>query len=377
MKKIIGRLEWVFRHGVVYPLLRLIFRNSISDEPLELSTVRKLLILRYDRIGDMIVTTPIFRLLKEVHPGLHIGVVTSELNAALIRNNPSVDAIYVLHGNWFRLWKEVKRARKERYEVVLNFIFNRTTSGGILANLIAPEGFKVGQGDPKYRFYFNRLLSLERSGAHMVETLADFVRKVFNIPLTEKGMDFELHIDDRSRAAVDWFLKKQKLARRSAADHQGTAYLVFNLSATDRVRRMSALQAVALDRFLSGQTDVRAVLIHAPGDEEMENVVRTSSCIRFPEQGTASLTEIASLIEGAVCVITPDTAIVHFASAMKTPVLGFFTPLQGMHEWLPFNVMNELVTAPAGMPVSSLAPEVMKEEIKTFLHRLPSHSAVQ
>jgi ADP-heptose:LPS heptosyltransferase len=65
----------------------------------------------------------------------------------------------------------------------------------------------------------------------------------------------------------------------------------------------------------------------------------------FPTKGTASLLEIASLIEGARCVITPDTSIIHFASAFKTPVVGLFTPLQRTHEWMPYHVRHQSVLA--------------------------------
>lgn len=372
MKKIIGLAELAFRHGIVYPLFRLIFRNPISDRPLELKKVHKLLILRYDRIGDMIVTTPIFRLLKKAHPHLHIGVVTSALNAGLIKNNPNVDAVYILHSNWFSLGREIRRARGERYDVVLNFIFNRTTSGGVLANLIAAEGFKVGQGDPKYQFYFNRLLALERSGSHMAETLSSIVRQVFNLSWDEKELEFEIVVDEESRNSVDRFLERHAIARRGGEVKRDSGYVLFNLSATDLVRRISAHQAEDLGGYLAQEKSFRTILIYAPGDLEMREVatklVNTSECILFPETGTASLLEIASLIEGALCVITPDTAIVHFASAMKTPILGFFTPLQGIHEWLPYKVRHELVTADPGRPVSSIPLDVMRKRAEDFIN---------
>lgn len=372
MKKFIGLAERAFRHGIVYPMFRLILNNPVSNRPLELSKIRKLLILRYDRIGDMIVTTPIFRLLKKAHPHLHIGVVTSALNAGLIKDNPNVDAVYILHANWFSLWREIRRARGERYDVVLNFIFNRTTSGGILANIIAPDGFKVGQGDPKYRFYFNRLLTLERSGSHMAETLSSIVREVFDLSWDDKELDFEIVVDEESRNSVDRFLEKHAITRRGTEVKRDFGYVVFNLSATDLVRRISARQAEDLARSLAGEKSFRTTLIYAPGDEEMRkvatNLADTSECVSFPEAGTASLLEIASLVEGALCVITPDTAIVHFASAMKTPILGLFTPLQGIHEWLPYKVRHELVTADPGKPVSSIPLDVMRKRAMDFIH---------
>ena len=371
MKKIIGLAELAFRHGIVYPLFRLIFRNPISDRPLELQKVRKLLILRYDRIGDMIVTSPMFRNLKKSHPALHLGVVTSELNAELIRNDPNVDAIYVLHANWWRLWKEVLRARREGYEVVLNFIFNRTTTGGLLANIIAPNGLKVGQGAEKYRFYFNRLLTLERSSVQMVETLASIIRLVFGVRWRDDDLTFELFVDDVAAGAVDRFLHRHALGRRSPVSTGTTPYLVLNSSASDPVRRLSIGQARALTSHLGRRRDVRTVLIWAPNDDEMREMAadaaRSARCFVFPEEGKASLLEIASLIGGAVCVITPDTSIIHFASAMKTPVFGVFTPLLGVHEWLPYRVPYELLEAGQGQAVATIPVETLLARTEAFV----------
>lgn len=374
MRTVIEAIELAFRNVIAYPLLRLIFRNPVTTAPIELPRVRKLMILRYDRLGDMIVTTPIFRNLKRLHPNLHIGVFTSPANAELIRYNPNVDSIYVLHTNWLKLWGEIVRARREGYNVVLNFIFNRTTSGGILANLIAPRGHKVGQGADKYQFYFNRLLKLPRSSEHMVETLSYYIEQVFTVKLQEEELAFEIFIDDGSKKSVSDFFSLHALRARYANATDRLPYLVFNLSATDAVRRISVEQAKAIAIHLSTLEKVRTVLIAAPHDGQMKKEVMRSvasqSIIVYPEKNRATLLQIASLIEGAVCVITPDTSIIHFASAMKTPVLGFFTPLQGMHEWLPYKVKHMLVTAEQGQPASSISHEKLVMAIDSFLTSL-------
>jgi ADP-heptose:LPS heptosyltransferase len=369
MKLVVAKLEYAFRHLLVYPLFRILFRNERREERIDLMSVRKILFLRYDRIGDMIVTTPIFRNLKRLHPTLHIGVVTSRLNAELISNNPHVDATYVVSSQPLALIREVFRARRERYDVVINFIFNRTTTGGLLANLIAPKGFKVGQGDDKYRFYFNRLLVLERGASHMVDTLASIIQQVFGIGLKPEDLELEIYVDEASKRRVHEYLRRNGL-RRWNHGGEGSTYIIYNLSATDAVRRLSPQQAALFGRWLGTRKEMRTVLLVAPGDREMERVatelVRNWRCLRFPPESHATLLEIASIIEGALCCVTPDTSIIHFASAMKTPVLGLFTPLQGMHEWLPYRIQHKLVTAESGQPVASITSERMISEMKDF-----------
>ena len=322
----------------------------------------------------MIVTTPIFRSLKEIHPNLEIGVFASETNAEIIRFNPFVDHVYVLYSNWTKLAAEIMKARKANYEVVLNLIFNRTTSGGILSNLVSPSGIKIGQGDEKYRFYFNRLLSLSRSKSHMLETLANIIRDVFNIKLTTKEMTYEIVADEKTIQTVNTFLTKEDIRPRNRLLPGKPCYIVFNLSANDSVRRISAEQALAIGSHLGSKSLFRTVLIGAPQDSMLRKVIhdlqRQAGCIPFPDHGNATLLEVSALIENAVAVITPDTSIIHIASAKKVPVLGFYTAMQDVHEWLPHQVKNRIVVSPAHEPTSAIPIPGMLSAIDEFIRDL-------
>jgi ADP-heptose:LPS heptosyltransferase len=101
-----------------------------------------------------------------------------------------------------------------------------------------------------------------------------------------------------------------------------------------------------------------------------QNLVQRTKCVSFPGQRDASLLEIAALIEGALAVITPDTSIIHFASAAKTPVLGFYTQMQDVHEWLPHQVKNRLVLSSKNEPTSAIPISNMIHAIDDFLLEL-------
>ena len=99
MKGILGKLELAFRNAVAYPILRLLFRNQQRALPVDLSSITSILILRYDKIGDMVVTLPIFRILKARNSQIRIGVVTSESNREILEGEPSVDDRFILYRN--------------------------------------------------------------------------------------------------------------------------------------------------------------------------------------------------------------------------------------------------------------------------------------
>jgi ADP-heptose:LPS heptosyltransferase len=355
-------LEKIARHAIVYPVLRRVFHNPHHAGPLDLRKVRRLLILRYDRIGDIIVTTPVFRLLKEMNPNLFLGVVASRSNAELIRTNPLVDRIHVLPRHWSEFPAFLKGAKDQGYDVVLNFIFNRTTSGGVLANLIAPKGIKVGQGAEKYDFYFNKRLSLDRTSAHMKDVLMSYVEEVFALPPGPRKTRFEIFPDAPSRASVTKALRARGLKPGS--------FVTLNISATEGPRRLSAAQAEFIAGVLTEHLKEHCVIISSPEDAAMRKEVARAGGKRateFPPEGNTDMLTIAALVQASKAVITPDTSIIHLASAMSTPVIGFYTPLQRAHEWRPAGVRHAIVLADVGAPVSSIPPSRLKSEITAFL----------
>lgn len=359
MKKLLRKLELALRFGIVYPAFRLLFRNPVRRGRLRLSDARKILILRYDRIGDIIVTTPVISALKKAAPHVRIGVFASESNSSLIRGNSCVERVHVLSSNPFMLAREVLHARREGYDVVLNFIFNRTTSGGVLANLSAPRGFKVGQGADHYQFYFNRLLKLDRGRKHMVEVLFDYVEEVFGETL-DRSLPMQIDLSDDDRRKAETFLGSS-----------GKPFAVVNISATDDDRKVSIEQAEAILRCLGDDVRVPVIVISSPDQNDVRDRLaaeaKSQDVRAFPGNGeTATLREIAAIVAQARFVISPDTSVIHIASAMKTPVIGLYTPKQMSAEWQPYGIPHRSILSEEGQPVRAIAMPLIRQTIREF-----------
>jgi ADP-heptose:LPS heptosyltransferase len=348
-------IELFWRQRVVYPSLRFFLRNTSIHLPIASNSFKRVLIIRNDRLGDMIATTPELRLLKRAFPTVFVGVLASPSNAALIRSNPYVDRVHVLRRGRLASLRDLVRIRRERYDLVLDFIFNRMTESGLLANVAAPRSTKIGAGDERYRPLFNALVPLQRYKYHMARVLMDYVQSVFGIVPSDSDLDMEIHLDDRSKAVAGAFLALHGLAPRGS---QGRRFIVVNGSAPERIRQMSDTQLGAILRHLSSDSTRPVVAISAPSDRDriarIVADIASDSCLLFPAQGNASLLEVAALIGSAECVITPDTSIVHIASATRTPVLACYATTAPVQEWLPYRVPNRVLIAERDQPVSSI-----------------------
>jgi ADP-heptose:LPS heptosyltransferase len=380
MIKPIEALERSFRKSIAYPLLRRVFRNQLSDAPVDPKSVHRILILRYDRIGDMIVTTPILQMLKTLNPGIRIDVLASKSNAEIVKRSRFVDNLLVLESNWLGLLRQIVHLRRQRYDVVMNFIFNRTTGPGILANVIAPQGYKVGQGPDLYAFYFNRFVKVRRFEQHMLESYVSMIEQAFGISVNRKELAFEIAVSDNARNTVDEWLKKQSLHRKSQPTSLGLPYIVLNPSGKDADRSLGVHQVEALVRSLSRRSQFKIAVLDTPDNVAMSQAIRKKEdfhgILAYRTLSSTPLGELASIIEGALLVISPDTSIVHFASAMRTPVLAIYAPVNASQEWLPYEVPYDVVMAKGNQRVSEIEPQVLIEGSERFIGQVLKMSGV-
>src|SRR5579863_4176575 len=84
------RANKAFWYTFVFPIL--FPRRGVVTS---LANVQRLLIIRSDAIGDMILTTPVFRALKAHNPSLRLWVAASERNADVIAADPDVERVVV------------------------------------------------------------------------------------------------------------------------------------------------------------------------------------------------------------------------------------------------------------------------------------------
>lgn len=146
----------------------------------------KILVIRTDRIGDLIVSTPVFKAIKDKYPDAHIAAMVSPYTADLLIHNPFVDEIIICdrkgeHGGIKGLLKLTGEVRRKKFDVAitlhsrmhLGFI---TFFGGIKKR-IAPAT-KLAQIFYNYRITQRRSRSIKHEADYNLELLAPLGIKV-------------------------------------------------------------------------------------------------------------------------------------------------------------------------------------------------------
>lgn len=341
-----------------------------ASRALSPSNLQRVLIIRNDAVGDLVVTTPILSYLADVAPQAEVDVLASSSNHSLIVGDSRVHQCHLsprrLSGWIPLLW----RLRERGYDVVYSLRYGRALREGFIATAVARKDTqKVSVFRPKrYQGFFTTLIRTPQRATHMSQRLLYVVQASLG-HVTASGESFAaypmtLQIGAKEREGADRFL-----ASAGVKD-----FVAVNFSAREPERDwpISACARV-ITEIAREYTDLAFVLI-PPASRASDAASIVASCAGLPVvvfPPSPNLLALAALAHRARLVITPDTAAVHIASACGRPVLGLYLHLT-TRLWTPLGVPYRLVQAADGAPIASIPDEQIVAAFRLLYDTLPS-----
>ena len=284
----------------------------------DIKNARNILFFRYDRIGDMVITTPVFRELKREYPEINISVLASKVNQIVLHNNPYVDKVYINYkNNLFRDLPTLLKLRNKKYDVCVEFDHSVIPHSIARLRIIKPKKIISVVKEGRYGVKGSELelydyFTEKSKDAHFqdiwLNTLSPF-------GVSPKSKQYDLFCtDQQKRKAVDFLLQFQK-----------KIIIGINLEGAIKGKRITSDKLKAICRGLyQANKDVQIILLSSP--KTYEDVIRLSKNMGLPyvfsSYKTESILDVAALIQNLQLVITPDTSIVHIASAFNVPVVS-------------------------------------------------------
>ena len=284
----------------------------------DIKNARNILFFRYDRIGDMVITTPVFRELKREYPEINISVLASKVNQTVLHNNPYVDKVYINYkNNLFRDLPTLLKLRNKKYDVCVEFDHSviphsiarlRIIKPKIIISVVKEGRYGVKGSELELYDYFTE----KSKDAHFqdiwLNTLSPF-------GVCPKSKQYDLFCtDQQKRKAVDFLLQFQK-----------KIIIGINVEGAVKGKRITSDR---LEEICHGiyhiNKEVQIILLSSP--KMYKNIVRLSQKMNLPyvvsSYKTASVLDVAALIQNLQLIITPDTSIVHIASAFNIPIVS-------------------------------------------------------
>jgi ADP-heptose:LPS heptosyltransferase len=341
--------------------------------PIDGHALTRILLFRYDAIGDYICSSPVLRWLKAAHPALQIDVVSSYRNDMLVRADFNVAQAYPIHPgqsfhtSWIRL---VRTLHTVRYDAILALVFTRMSKAALLASLISRTAKKISiQHDKRAAIYglvFDYQVPAVAYEEHWSRTMLRAVTasiafphapEVHNLPtyLSLRSCDVEpvLHLVQHQR--LDFSLSTENVfidampTSRSSLRFRGRPYCVVNVSASPlkpdcawSIERVVEMCTTLVQHY----PELVVFVTGAPSEQAKVGTAVKAVGSKHCQPLMLPLLQIAAAIAGAKFVLTPDTAVVHIASAAGVPVVGLYSQLRSIAEWYPYQSPFALLLSP-------------------------------
>jgi ADP-heptose:LPS heptosyltransferase len=329
---------------------------------------RRVLFIRHDGIGDLIMSTGILRAMVAAHPSLVVDVLTSPDKAAVLENLPFVDRVLVHERGGGRSWLSLLRElRSRRYDAVIDGAVGRPSVNSYTARLLIACGarWRIGSSGRLNDFMFNVPVAppacrqAEHHVAHLARLAAPF------------GL---------GAAAADWrpvlaLTRDERLeAWHAWRNTPGRGQLVLvNLSAGSAERRWPDERFVALLARLRDRAPLaRIIIVGLPHDRE--------SVARLAQPAGAltlipSVRQLIALVATADLVISPDTAVTHAASAFQRPTLALMRRREEFEMWTPYHTPGVCVFGDDPLTLNSLPTARVLSALDIVLEQLDAASS--
>ena len=290
-----------------------------GDNFLENNNIKSILFLRYDgKIGDMVVNSLMFREIKKVYPDTKIGVITRGAAIDIIKNNPNVDKIYEYHKDRKKIKDLALKIKEEKYDLLIDFSEMLRVNQMMLINLCGAR-INIGLDRKDWKLFD---LSIE-SGKDFKWT--EHITKRYLAYLIKLGLKKE-NID----ISYDIYLKNEKKYEIFFNKIKENKKLILNPYGASKHKSFSIETLENIINYLKDK-DIAIILVYF-GDkyEELKFLEKKYKYVYIPKK-IESILDTAILIKKSDYVISPDTSIVHIASAFNKKMITIYPPKGGKY----------------------------------------------
>ena len=294
------------------------------------------LCVRLDALGDVLMTTPALRALKESWPGRRLTLLTSPAGAELAPLVPEIDAVIVYDAPWMKAtapradcepeFAMIERLRRERFDAAVIFtVFSQSPLPAALLCMLAeiPRRLAHCRENP-YQLLTDWLPEREPEQfiRHEVRRQLDLVAFLGCRTADER---LALRVPEGAARRV------RALLRESAVDEE-VPWLLIHPGASAPSRRYPPEHYAAAARLLAREHAMQVVFSGSEGERALIDGIR--SAMQAPSvslAGRLDVAELAALIRRAPVLITNNTGPAHIAAAVGTPVVDLYAQTNPQH----------------------------------------------
>ncbi|HLP27856.1 MAG TPA: glycosyltransferase family 9 protein [Candidatus Didemnitutus sp.] len=288
----------------------------------------RILVLRQDRIGDVLVSVPVIRALRERFSAATIDMVMSQNNIAVLDAvAPFINDVIVHHKGLPGLLRTQKELRSRRYDVVIDLMDNASSTSALLIRSSRAR-YAVGIDKENRGVYTHVVPLADRASVHIVDRIA---RLLWPFAIDPSTIDLHLAFPLRGQDVQDAYATVR-------APSSAVKILGVNISGSDVSRMYTEVGIIDIvNHCMTSHTQFETVVMCAAQHQEMqERISRATGARAIPP--TASFGAWAANIAQLDAFFTPDTSSVHLAAAFNIPsVVLYVHDRADLMPWYPYD----------------------------------------
>ena len=314
----------------------------------------RILLLRQDRIGDMIMTLPLIRRLRELYPGAGMGIVASESNRIILKYETGLDVItYRKDPGGFI--SSLVQARNFNPDAAVDMHMHDSTTSFIYA-LSSGARWRL-HIDRENRLPFNVRVTAPQDG-HIMDAFAGLLSGLGR-KLETTGLKREVSLSKEETGFADDFWNR-------SAIHPGDCAAI-NISAGGENRRWGTDRYARVCSCIMDM-GLKPLILYAPPDYEAACAIHRGEPGILISPVTPSILHLAALIRGVTILVSPDTSVIHLAASYGIPVVGMFLPFDpSLPKWYPWNVKSDVLMASDSVSLDSVSTDMVSGAVRRLV----------
>ncbi len=282
------------------------------------SSFKRILIVRTDRIGDVLLSTPVIKVLRESYPNAYIAMMVSPYAKDIVEGNPYLDDVIIYdkdirHKSVFSSIKFALKLKKKRFNLALVL---HPTNRVHLVTFFAGIPKRVGY-DRKIGFLLtDRIKHTKQLGEkHELEYSLDLVRY---LGIEPKDKSLFMPIKESSEKWAEGLFSELEIK-------DNDKLLAIHPGASCPSKIWPAERFAQVCDKLSEKYGFKVLVIAGPKDVKLAEIVAKN--MHHPVinlAGKTSVSQLASALKRCHLFISNDSGPVHIASAVGTPVISIF-----------------------------------------------------
>ncbi len=278
----------------------------------------KFLIIRFSSIGDIVLTTPVIRCIKEQVEDAEIHYLTKNSFSGILHSNPYIDKVHILEKSFT---DTINKLRKEQFNYIIDLHKNIRSCRVRKALRILSFSYN--------KLNYKKFLSVTFKkknvlpNIHIVDRYLE-TTNVFDVKNDNKGLDYFIPEEDN-------------ISISELPENFKNGYVGFVIGAKHFTKKLPNNKIVEICKKIN----FPIILLGGKEDEENGNNI----ALEIGEKvlsvcGKYNLNQSASLVKQANVIITHDTGLMHIAAAFKKKIIsvwGNTIPEFGMYPYLSDN----------------------------------------